>query len=293
MLVWICVGLRILANPFSNVFQKLLTRQSVDPWCVVCATHLLLSIACLPLFLWDMPTLLPGFWVNILVSALLCVAGNVFIVLAVQKSDLSVLGPINAYKSVVSLIPGMVLLGEFPGGMGLAGIVLIVAGSYFLVDQKRDDAGAAGFRRLLSDRGIQFRLAALIFSAVEAVFLKMAMQASSWLMTFACWSVFGFVVSFISIPFAIGIQRATQSVKVLNEHRLVLVMLFLTTGLMQLCTNYVLQSLQVGYALALFQTSTIVSVFLGYHLFQEPHFVKRLIGSLIMAGGATLVIVAK
>lgn len=293
MLVWICVGLRILANPFSNVFQKLLTRQSVDPWCIVCATHLLLSIACLPVFLFDVPTLQPGFWSSILASAFLCVAGNVLIVLALQKSDLSVLGPINAYKSVVSLIPGMILLREFPGVLGLAGIVLIVAGSYFLVDQKRNEAGTSGFRRLLGDRGIQFRLAALIFSAVEAVFLKMSMQASSWLMTFACWSVFGFLLSLAAIPVAIGTERAIQSLQILNKHRLVLVMLFLTTGLMQLCTNYVLQSLQVGYTLALFQTSTIVSVVLGYHLFQEPHFLKRLIGSLIMAGGATLVIVAR
>jgi hypothetical protein len=48
---------------------------------------------------------------------------------------LSVLGPVNAYKSVISLVPGMVLLGEFPEGMVLAGMVLagmglIVGGSY-------------------------------------------------------------------------------------------------------------------------------------------------------------------
>ena len=290
MLTWICVAIRILANPFSNVFQKMLTRRAVDPLSVVCATHLLLSLACLPVLLSQLPPLSWDFWWNICVSAGLCVMGNALIVLALQKSDLSVLGPINAYKSVVSLIPGFILLGEFPAPLGLAGIAMIVAGSYFLVDQRRDEAGASGLRRLLSDQGIQFRIAALVCSAVEAVFLKRAILASSWFVTFAYWSLLGLAISLAVIPIAIGITRAFQSLQLLNKHRYVLAMLFATTGLMQLSTNYVLQAMPVGYALALFQTSTIVSVVLGYHLFQEQHFLRRLIGSVIMVTGAVLVI---
>lgn len=290
MLTWIGVAIRILANPFSNVFQKMLTRRAVDPLSVVCATHLLLSLTCLPVLLSQLPPLSWDFWWNICVSAGLCVMGNALIVLALQKSDLSVLGPINAYKSVVSLIPGLILLGEFPVPIGLAGIALIVAGSYFLVDQRRDEAGASGLKRLLSDQGIQFRIAALVCSAVEAVFLKRAILASSWVVTFAYWSLLGLAISLAVIPIAIGIPRALQSLHLLNKHRYVLVMLFATTGLMQLSTNYVLQAMPVGYALALFQTSTIVSVVLGYHLFQEQHFLRRLIGSVIMVTGAVLVI---
>ena len=46
----------------------------------------------------------------------------------------------------------------------------------------------------------------------------------------------------------------------------------------------------VGYALALFQMSTLITVFLGYHLFAEKHFVERMVGSIIMVAGAVLVI---
>src|SRR3954465_14158677 len=137
---WLFVFLRAVANPLSNVFQKVLTRRAATPLVVICVTHGLLSVVCLPA-LWELsPPAGDGFWPNMLLCAALAVAGNTLLVAAVRRSDLSVLGPVNAYKAVVSLVPGAVLLGEVPGRAGLAGIGLIVAGSYALVDR---DAGPA------------------------------------------------------------------------------------------------------------------------------------------------------
>jgi drug/metabolite transporter (DMT)-like permease len=48
--------------------------------------------------------------------------------------------------------------------------------------------------------------------------------------------------------------------------------------------------LQVGYSLALFQLSTLISVFLGYRYFQEGQIPKRLLGSAIMAAGAVMIV---
>ena len=293
MLIWICIGIRILANPFSNVIQKLLTGHSIDPWCIVCVTHFFLSLACLPLLLFYRPPIESQFWWNICLSACLCVGGNVLIIKALQKTDLSILGPINAYKSVISMIPSLILLGEFPAPLGLIGILLIVAGSYFLAGQTSQEKGNFAFQRLLNDRGVQYRLAALGLSAIEAVFLKMAMQTSSWMMTFACWCVLGLVFALLAMPLVIETTSAIQGIQILYNHRGQVLMLSLSTGLMQICTNYVLQSLQVSYALALFQTSSIVSVFLGYHVFREQQFLKRLLGSLIMVFGAILVVVTR
>jgi hypothetical protein len=41
---------RIFANPLSNVFQKKLTKRAADPLWIIFVTHLLLSLACLPVF---------------------------------------------------------------------------------------------------------------------------------------------------------------------------------------------------------------------------------------------------
>lgn len=59
---------------------------------------------------------------------------------------------------------------------------------------------------------------------------------------------------------------------------------------MQYSTNYVFLKMNVSYALALFQLSAIVSVFLGYKIFSEKNIAKKLFGSVIMVIGAVLII---
>jgi drug/metabolite transporter (DMT)-like permease len=59
---------------------------------------------------------------------------------------------------------------------------------------------------------------------------------------------------------------------------------------MQLATLLTFRDLQVGYALALFQLSTLVSVLLGQRYFAERNIRERFIGSVVMAAGATLIV---
>lgn len=292
MMLWLCVLVRIVANPLSNVFQKVLTRKTASPLFVICATHGLLCLACLPIVWWFPPPLAGQFWWNMGIGALLTVSGNGLLVAAVQRADLSVLGPINSYKAVVSLVPGMILLHEFPGAAGLTGILLIVAGSYLVMDQG-DEPGGNVFVRFWRDRGVQFRLAALVLSATEAVFMKKALLASSPLPTFAVWSMLGFVVSLVAVAALSERSQIRHELAVLQANRSTYGLLFVTTGLMQLCTIITFTSLQVGYALALFQTSTLLSVLLGYTVFQERHFLKRLAGAFVMAAGAVLIVIAR
>ena len=59
---------------------------------------------------------------------------------------------------------------------------------------------------------------------------------------------------------------------------------------MQYSTNYVFSKINVAHALALFQLSTIISIFLGVNIFKEESLIKKLIASIIMIFGATLLI---
>jgi drug/metabolite transporter (DMT)-like permease len=221
----------------------------------------------------------------------LTVAGNVLLVQAVRRSDLSLLGPINAYKSVIGLVPGLILLGEVPGVMGLAGIGLIVAGSYVIVDRPAASAGRPrrnALMRLLTERGVQYRFAAMALTAVEAGFGKRALLASSPFLTFAGWAVLGLVAAAVVAPVLL---RGTLRPQVVVARANVGTYLALaaSTAVMQLCTVYVLAGFQVGYALALFQTSTVLTVLLGWRVFDERNVVRRLVGSMVMIGGATLI----
>lgn len=290
MFLTLCLVVRIVANPFSNVFQKRLTQRGASPAMVVAVAFGLLTLVCAPLLAFEAWPRSREFWGNIAVVALLSAAANVLIVEALKRSDLSLLGPINAYKAVVSLLPGLVLLGEFPGPLGAAGIGLIVVGSYFLVDRRLDDPRQNLFVRFFRERGVQFRFAALVCSAVEAVFYKRALLAATPLTAFVLWCGLSFL---LTLPIAIRLsdarQRATDR-RVLRNGFGTYLLLATTTGLMQLSTSYVFAGMQVGPALALFQTSALVSVVLGRTYFQEGNFWERMLGSLIMVGGAALVV---
>jgi drug/metabolite transporter (DMT)-like permease len=306
-MIWLCIAVRIVANPFSNVFQKLLTQRSANPLVIIGITHALLSLVCAAvLFLVPVPTA-ANFWTNISICALLAVTANALIVQALSLSDLSVLGPINAWKPVISLVPGMLLLHEFPGWPGVCGIVLIVAGSYLIVDGSPREPWRTFRGRFLMDRGVQCRFAGLVLSAVEAVFLKRSLLTSSATTTFVWWSILGFFVSGVAVTALMGSGKLIPNVDaneqistsnvlsnqaaVFHQSWLTYVMLATTTGLMQFCTIVTLDGLQVGSALALFQTSALISVFLGSKVFDEPHFLRRMSGAVVMVAGAVLIIV--
>jgi drug/metabolite transporter (DMT)-like permease len=293
MLTAIFVATRIIANPLSNVFQKQLTQRSANPVFIIAAVHALLTLMCLPfLFVLEAQKALlgPEVWVNMVICALLAVAGNVLLVYALKSADLSVLGPINAYKSVIGLVLGIFLIGELPTSLGVAGTLLILVGSYFVVDTAVDQPRGNAFVRFFREKGIQLRFAALGLSATEAVFLKKAILLSSPLTTFVLWSMLGLPIAAVAI--AILLQgKTTEEIRILRKNSRTYLWLAITTGVMQLTTVLTFGKLQVGYSLALFQMSTLLSVFLGYRYFQERQIRKRLFGSIVMVAGAVMIVV--
>src|SRR6476660_1683017 len=114
----IFVATRIIANPVSNGFQKRLTDATANPLFIIAATHMGLTMVALPfLARTDLTALTAAFWLNMTVSAVLAVVGNVLLVYALKFGDLSVLGSLNAYKAILGLVLGIFLIGEVPSAL--------------------------------------------------------------------------------------------------------------------------------------------------------------------------------
>lgn len=293
MLIWLFIATRIIANPLSNLFQKRLAQESADPLFIIAATHALLTLACLPFLA---PALagaggLP-FWANMATAAALAVAGNTLLVHALRAGDLSILGPINAYKPLISLALGIFLLSEVPTAAGMGGVLLILVGSYVVIDREIDEPRRNVFVQFFRMRGVLPRLAALALSATEAVFLKRAILLSSPLTTFVLWCVVGLPIAACAVAVLLR-GRVRTEVAVMRAHRVGYLWLAVTTGLMQVATLLTFGKLQVGYSLALFQLSTLISVFLGYRYFREGSIRKRLAGSMVMVTGAVMIVLGR
>lgn len=293
MFFWTAVSLRVLANPVANAAQKWLAQRGIEPPVVITLAHLLLTLVCLPLVRASSMTDRVGFAANLTAAVVLAVACNTVLVYAMRLDDLSILGPINAFKSVISLLPAWLLLGERLNIAEIAGIALIVAGSLGLVGRTAGPIRFALWNGLFRRPGVQLRIVALVLSATEAVFLKRALAVSDPTTTFVWWSIGGALGAGLAVSRFLPAAACREQAIRCRTNIPAILLLALATGCMQAATLFVLAAKPVAAALALFQLSSVLSVWLGHRLFAEPHVWRRLLGSIVMAVGAAIIVLAR
>jgi drug/metabolite transporter (DMT)-like permease len=138
---------------------------------------------------------------------------------------------------------------------------------------------------LFKRKDIQLRFLALFLTGIEAVILKKIILISSVEVCFIFWCFMGLLWSLFFVV------TSKRNIKLENKNILIyLILIAIMLGLMQYSTNYVFKRVNVGYSLALFQLSSIVTVLLGCKFFDEKSLYKKLLGSFIMILGSCLII---
>ncbi len=278
---YITLFLRIISNPVANAFQKKIVQKNsaiVSNFYI----YAFMSLCCIPFVMnTDWTHIGANVYGNAFFAGMLCSTGTACLIKALQSGDLSVLGPINSYKCIVGLVTAFFLLGEIPTLLGFAGMILIIWGSWFVFDATKEGFSLALFKR----RDIQLRFLALLLTGIEAGFLKKVIVLSSPEISFYLWCFSGALFSFVLLLcFRKGFERVEKSC--LKDYVIVATCL----AVMQLSTNYVFDNMNVGFALALFQLSTLVALFLGFKMFHETNMTKKIIGTVIMIVGSILVL---
>lgn len=272
------VILRICANSYLNTGQKKLSvhYSSLN---VNFKTYLLLSIFALPVFfIMYFKSLNLEIFLWAVIGGVFGALGNAFLISALKNGELSILGPVNSYKAIVGLIFGVFIIKELPNMEAVAGIFLIIFGSYFVFNTTKEGFSLALFKR----KDIQHRLYALVFTGLEAVFIKKVIILSDVFCSFLLWVIFGCIFSFLFLKAGKKRVDMCNLKPFAGLSALVLIM--------QLSTNYVFMKLPVAAALSMFQLSNILNVFLGYKIFNEKHLLKKLTGSIIMIIGSIIIL---
>lgn len=280
MLTVFAVIARILSNSTANLFQKKATEHSGSTVTNL-YTYFVMSLLCvIPACFVDWSVYSVEFWVNVLLAGLLCTVGTIALIEALRFGELSILAPINSYKSVVGLISAFIILGELPCIRDLVCILFIIIGSYFVLDTGGEKFSLKTFSR----RDVRLRIFALVCSGIEASFLKKIILMSSYKISLILWCFSGFICSLIIIL----LRKSSLNMKRENFTNCFVIACLLI--LMQLTTNYVFTKLEVGVALSLFQLSALVSIFLGYKFYSEKEIPKKVFGTVIMilSGAAML-----
>ena len=282
---------RLLFSSFANVFQKKLTHHGLHPFFIVLASYIVLAVICLPL-LWAVPviSLTRAFWLHSFLAAALDMSGTLFLVMSLSKTDLSVFGPLNAYKVVISMLLAMVFIGEVPSTQGFIGVGIIVAGSYLLFPP-RGQVDISRIRQLLSIKGVQYRFLSIVLFSIGTLPLKQAVVEGGPLTTTVFWCLFGLPLSWL-VHTVFICNSLSQDLRESKQHVYHFVYLGILIFLMQFMTMIVFSKLLVAYSLALFQLSMVLQVFLGYRIFNEEHIMRRLGACLVMVIGSLLVMKA-
>ena len=273
---------RIFSNPIANALQKKLA-EDISPTVINFYTYAILSLCYIPYVskYINLEDLSLELIILVLIAGLLCTFGNICLIKSIHIGELSVLGPINSYKSIVGLVIAFILLKETPSLFAIAGILLIIFGSKFIFESE-----AEGFSfKLLKRKDIQLRILALILTGAEAAFLKKIIVLSSVETCFIFWCFMG--------AFWSALLMVTSGKKFIIDFKSNMSLLFLISiciGFMQYSTNYVFENMNVACALALFQLSTLITVFLGCKYFEERHLIKKILGSIIMITGSVIII---
>ncbi len=269
ILTFLGILTRILSNSYLNVFQKILTNKGQNSSAINLFTYLGLCLTCV----WFLSVFSLSILPLVLLMGCLGALGNYFIIKALSIGELSTLAPINSYKPIVALIFGIFYLKEIPSLSSIVAILLIILGTYFILDINQGNTNI---------KAIVYRIIALVCSGSEAVIIKKIIVLTNSFDCFILWAISGFIFSLIFVLFS-GKKPKIKSYK----YQLFLIF---AVAIMQYSTNFVFARMNVSYALALFQLSTLLSVFLGANIFKEKNLKNKIIGSLIMVIGAIILI---
>ncbi|MBS3062929.1 MAG: EamA family transporter [Candidatus Diapherotrites archaeon] len=128
--------------------------------------YALMSLALLPFA--DLSKLTPTMWMLSAVSAAINVIGWYFMLKAIERLEVSILGSFAGVYTVFAVLAGALTLGEWPSPLGWAGILLVFFGLQ-LVDRFKL---VTDRRQLWKNPGVQVRLAAIAAWVIEVYFVK-------------------------------------------------------------------------------------------------------------------------
>lgn len=280
-MVTIIFILRTLLSPVANVYQKILANKGANSIFVVFITYLFLGIILLPFsFFIKYGNIEKGFWLFITIASILDGAGNILLVKSLETTELSVFGPINSLKPAIALLLSVILLNEIPSARGGAGVFLIIIGTVIITYKKT--------AKTKISKGVIYRISGILFSSLGAAFSKKAIILSSPEITMIFWTLI--VTPIMLIALSTDLNKIRRNITIMIGNKRIYIFLIIFYSLMQYLTLLCFKYTFVGYSLAVFQLSSIVSIILGYKYFNERGMKKKVFCSGIMIFGALLIL---
>ncbi len=224
----------------------------------------------------------PGTYILVASDGLLNIFAFYFYLRALSLSPVSLMVPLLAFSPALLLITSPIMLGEFPDSMGLAGILLITAGSYILY---MEDSGnpLSPIRALLREKGSRYMMATVLLWSITANLDKMGTRATSPVVWVLLINVFVAAGAFIMMRKGVkgdGFSRPHPAS----------VLMGLADGVGAVAQMTALKLTIVPYVISIKRLSVLMSVIAGTTFLKEGKALQRITGTALMLTGSALIL---
>jgi drug/metabolite transporter (DMT)-like permease len=220
-------------------------------------------------------------------SVVLNLAANWLFLRGMQISPLSLTTPYLAFTPVFSALFAFLLLGQGVTVWGIAGILVVCVGAFFLNPGTKEDGLLAPIKALWTERGSFYVLVVAVLWSITPVLDKTASD-----MTSPMWHTLFLAVG-IGIGFTVWLVFRGGTDNMLEEFK-IMPLLVLMGGLL-LVSAMVLQLasyayIEIAYVETLKRALGVIGAMVaGYFLFGEKDIARRFLGAGLMVLGVALV----
>jgi drug/metabolite transporter (DMT)-like permease len=231
------------------------------------------------------PVIGPAYYYAVVISGILNIIGLNLIFRALESSDLSLSMPMLSFTPVFLIGTSYLLLHEVPSAAGIFGICIIVSGSYVLNISTEHEHFLDPVKSMVQNRGSWYMLIVAFLFAASINYDKIAMLNSD--------PVFGMAFPLLIIPVERDPAPSAPLPKTAISLRpyfvpAILIAIFISAECVSINVAYTLQI--APYVIAIKRLSIIFMVLYGTILCAEDEIRPRLLGSVLMVGGAVIIL---
>jgi len=279
--MWVVLALSAaLFDGVKHIAAKHLTR-SFDSLTLAVSTSFVIVLVTLPLVLIvGVPEIGEGYLSALIITGVVNAITLFLVMKALSLTDLSLVTPLYGLSPVFLLFTSPFFLGEVPSFSGLAGVLMVVLGAYSL--NFKSNLSLEPLREILNNKGQRLILLVTILWAFSSNFYKIGMQNSSFLFFVFSLNV---CITIILLPVLVkhgGVRSLLQNAKYL----------FPLGALSAVVSLFQWSAANLGmlvYVLSIKRASVLLSVLAGKVIFQEENVRQRLLASLVILLGVTVI----
>ncbi|MDD1676564.1 MAG: DMT family transporter [Methanomicrobiales archaeon] len=213
----------------------------------------------------------------ILITAAIEISATFLYFEALRHTDLSLAIPILSLTPVFLILTSWFILGEQTSTGGIAGIGLILIGSFILFHPR---GKTGGLRGVLCNRGVLAMIGVAFLFSIDANMGKLLIIHSD---PFFGTSLFCYVVALVFLAYA-G-KRGGSFPALAPKDTLLILITAGTLAFSVIAINLALTVQIVPFVISLKRSSILFSVLMGWVVFHESGFLQRFTGALIMTLG--------